>query len=203
MELKDIYRWTREYTWGIDASKIEWVVMDTYHLMEFFDKNYLDVDCWNYATDDLLDHHPVGMHYLTFRRESPDMRYLIGMCDNKIGRKTIIGCISYVENYKLFTNQSVPLTYLCTCEINKYFRNRGLSKIMFDEFAKVINPNQHFIATPQSPDGGFCHVHDNLRKSLVNNGFSKSITLKDEFTDLFNPEFRSMICEEEMQLKMK
>ena len=34
MELKDVYRWTREYTWGIDLSKIDWVVMDTYQLMD-------------------------------------------------------------------------------------------------------------------------------------------------------------------------
>ena len=69
MELKDVYRWTREYTWGIDLSKIDWVVMDTYQLMDFFDNNYLDYNSWNYATDDLLDHHPVGMHYLSFRKE--------------------------------------------------------------------------------------------------------------------------------------
>ena len=203
MELNDIYRFTREYTWGIDLSKIEWVVMDTYHLMDFFDKNYLDYKTWNYATDDLLDQKPVGMHYLSFRKESPDMRYLLGICPNMIGKNTIIACVSYIENYKLFTNQSVPLTYLCTCEVNKHFRNRGISKIMFDEFAKVINPNQHFIATPQSLDGGFCHVHDNLRKSLINSGFEKSITLKDEMTNLFSPEFREMICGEEMQLKKK
>ncbi len=203
MELSDIYRWTREYTWGINLKNIEWIVLNSEELHKFYDDNYLDFDAWNYATDDILNHKPVGMHYLSFSQEGPDKKYLLGICNNKIGKKTIVACVSYVENYKLYTNQTVPLTYLCTAEVNKYFRKRGLSKIMFNEFAKVIKPNQHLLSTPESEQGHVCHVFDTLKECLINSGFDKTITLYDLYFDVHDQEYRNLICSEEMQLKMK
>ena len=162
MELRDIYRWTREYTWGINLKNIEWIVLNSEELHKFYDDNYLDYDAWNYATDDILNHKPVGMHYLSFSQEGPDIKYLLGICNNKIGKKTIVACVSYVENYKLYTNQTVPLTYLCTAEVNKYFRKRGLSKIMFNEFAKVNEPEIIDIDNEYLNEGEIKVANDNL-----------------------------------------
>ena len=203
MDKNVINRWINEYTCDINLNNIEWVVMNCYDLQEFYNNNYFDYSVYSCVSDEPIENKPLGMHYLPFSKESVDMKYLLGLCKNSIEKKTIIACISYVENYILFNNQSVPLTYLCTCEINKYFRNKGLSKIMFDEFAKVIKPNQHFISTPESLYGGFCNVFKNLKSSLIRSGFEKSITLKDENTDLFCEEYRDLICSENVQLKMK
>ena len=203
MDENKINRWIDEYTNDVDLSQMEWLVMDTYSLMEFYDKNYVDEELDEAVSEDITHFNALGMHYVPMRKESPDIRYLVGICKNKIGKKTLIACITYVENYRLFSRQRVPLTYLCTCEINKYFRNRGLSKIMFDEFAKVINPEHHFVSTPQSDDGSLCHVHQNLYNSLINGGFDKLIILKEETTSLLTPEFEELLCSESKQLKMK
>ena len=203
MDENKINRWIDEYTTDIDLSQMEWLVMDTYSLLEFYDKNYVDEELDEAVSEDITHFNALGMHYVPMRKESPDIRYLVGICKNKIGKKTLIACITYVENYRLFVRQRVPLTYLCTCEINKYFRNRGLSKIMFDEFAKVINPEQHFVSTPQSDDGCLCHVHQNLYNSLIKNGFDKMIILKDETSNLLTPEFKELLCDEPIQLKKK
>ena len=40
MELRDIYRWTREYTWGINLKNIEWIVLNSEELHKFYDDNY-------------------------------------------------------------------------------------------------------------------------------------------------------------------
>lgn len=203
MELKDVYRWIREYTWGINISDIEWLVLDNKEMRSFFDKNYLDLKTWNYATDDLLDKKPVGLCYLSFNRECVNMRHLIGVCKNKINKKTIIACITYVEDYRIFSNQLKPLTYLITAEVNKYFRNRGLSKVMFDEFAKVINPDLHFLSTSESDMGSTCHIFENLRQCLINNGFDKSITIDDHSDYIYSKEYYDIISENSMQLKKK
>lgn len=203
MELKDIYKWTRDYTWGINLNKIQWMVLNPEELQQFYYDNYLDRDLWNFATDDLINHKPVGMHYLSFSQEGPDKKYLLGICDNKIGKKTIVACVSYVENYKLYTNQCVPLTYLCTAEINKYFRRKGLTRVMFNEFAKVIKTNQHLLSTPESEAGHRCHIFDILKECLIKSGFNKSISLYDLDFNIYSEDYRNMICGEEMQLKMK
>lgn len=203
MELKDIYKWIREYTWGIKIENIEWIVLGTDELQKFFDDNYLDYDSWNYATDDIVEHKPVGMHYLPFSRQSVNMKHLLGICDNSTGKKTIIACITYVEDYRLFSDQKHPLTYLITAEVNKYFRQRGLSKVMFNEFCKVINPEQHLLSTPESDMGSECHVFKTLKQCLNENGFSKSATLDNHSDYIYSQEYHDIICENEMQLKMK
>lgn len=203
MELKDIYKWIREYTLFVNLNNIEWIVLNPNELQKFYYDNYLDYDLWNFVTDDIVSHKPIGMHYLSYSQEGPDKKYLLGICDNKIGKKTIVACTSYVENYKIYTNQSVPLTYLCTAEVNKYFRRKGLTRVMFNEFAKVIKPSQHFLSTPESEAGHRCHIFEILKDCLIKSGFEKSITLYDLDFDVYDEEFRNMICNEEMQLKMK
>jgi hypothetical protein len=89
MDLKDVYRWTTEYTLFINLNKIEWVVLNPEELQKFYYDNYLDHKSWNFVTDDFINHKPIGMHYLSFSQESPDKRYLLGLCKNKIGKKTI------------------------------------------------------------------------------------------------------------------
>ena len=202
MEQNDIYKWIREYTLGIDISNIEWMLLDNNETRQFFEDNYLDSETWNYATDDLIDHKPVGLHYLSFNRDCVNMKHLIGVCKNMIGKKTIIACITYVDDYRIFCDQGKPLTYLITAEVNKYFRNKGLSKVLFDAFAKVINPDLHLLSTPESEMGSECHVFETLRQSLLNNGFDKSITIDDHTDYISSREYHDIICEG-MQLKKK
>ena len=202
MELKDIYKWIREYTWGIDISNIEWLLLDNSEMLNFFHDNYLDFNTWNYATDDLLDHKPGGLHYLSFDRDCVNMKHLIGVCKNMINKKTIIACITYVDDYRIFSDQGKPITYLITAEVNKYFRNKGLSKVLFDEFARIVNPDLHFLSTPESDMGTTCHVFETLRRSLLDNGFDKSITIDDHSDYIYSKEYHDIICEG-MQLKKK
>ena len=74
---------------------------------------------------------------------------------------------------------------------------------MFNEFAKVIKTNQHVLSTPESEAGHRCHIFEILKECLLKNGFDKTITLYDLDFNIHNEEFRRMICDEEMQLKMK
>lgn len=202
MDKNIIEKWKQQYN-NVNLNTLQWVVMNTYDLLEFYDKNYVDEELDETVSEDIVHYNALGMYYLPMRKESIDMRYLIGMCDNSIGKKTLIACISYLENYKLFADQVVPLTYLCTCEVNKYFRNIGISKIMFDEFAKVIRPNQHFMCTPQSEKGELCHVHKNLYNSLINSGFEKSIILNTDTSSILTSEYHNLLCGESIKLKMK
>ena len=202
MDYEKIERWKQQYN-TVDLSTLEWFVTDTYGLLEFYDKNYVDEELDEAVSEDIMHYHALGMHYVPMRKESPDLRYLVGVCKNSIGKKTFVACVTYIENYKIYPRQYVPVTQLCTCEVNKYFRNLGISKIMFDEFAKVIRPNQHFISTPQSEEGEICHVFKNLYNSLINSGFDKCIILKDETTNILTPEYRELLCSNPVQLKMK
>ena len=36
--------------------------------------------------------------------------------------------MTYNENFFIFTEQKVPITYIATVEVNSYFWNRGLYK---------------------------------------------------------------------------
>ena len=42
MELKHIYKWTRDYTLGVNLNKIEWIVLNPEELQKFYYDNYLD-----------------------------------------------------------------------------------------------------------------------------------------------------------------
>ena len=110
-------RWKQQYN-TVDLNSLEWVVMDTYALLAFYDKNYVDEELDEAVSEDIMLYHALGMHYVPMRKESPDLRYLVGTCKNIIGKKTMIACVSYVENYRIYPRQYVPVTQLCTCEVN-------------------------------------------------------------------------------------
>ena len=203
MELNEVHKWINNYISGLNIDSIDWVILDNLELQKFYDENYLDKTNWKYVTDDLLFKKPIGMHYLSFDTDTPNIKFFLGICNNIIGKKTIVACIAYTDNYKLFKDQSIPITYLYTCEVNRHFRKRNISKKMFDEFAKVVNTNQHVIVSSQSEFGKSCHTHKNLYDSLINNDFNKNITLKDSTTFLYTQEYYDLFCGNQLQLKKK
>ena len=75
-------------------------------------------------------------------------------------------------------------------------------KVLFDEFARIVNPDLHLLSTPESEMGSECHVFETLRRCLLDNGFDKSITIDDHTDYISSREYHDIICEG-MQLKKK
>ena len=203
MEKKDVYRWIRDYTHCLNLNNIEWLVLSEKELHEFFYKNYLDDKTWTFVTDNCFIRQPLGMPFMRYDFGNLNNKYFIGVCQNIIGKKTIIGCINYRENHRIFTDQKIPLTYILTIEVNTFFRNKGISKKLCRAFGDYINPNQHVLSTPLSDMGRECKIFDTLKHGLIDSGFSKSITLNEEDNYIYSKDYHDTICEDELQLKMK
>lgn len=196
-------QWKKEYIDGIDITKIEWITLNTDELKKFFDENYLDKENWRYIKDkEASNVYPVpfGMHYLNMSPMSDKYRYLLGVANNGIGKKTIIADVMFDENYIIFHDQEVPVTYISYVEVNSFFRNQGLYKTLCEQLAKVIKFTQPLIYTRESEMGQMCHTARTLREVLLENGFSKSIW-EDDSSNIYNPEFYEQICGKPRGLK--
>ena len=173
-------KWISEYIENINLEKIEWIKLNSSELNNFIRENYLDEDTWQYVRDENVNSlYPtlLGMHYLNLDNSINNRAYsfLLGIVDNNIGKKTIVGATIYLDEYFIFTDQESPLTYISTMEVNSYFRNRGIYKKMCEVLIKFVNQNQHIITTMQSEIGLKCHVFEILKKELEKSGFKNYI----------------------------
>lgn len=183
-------KWYKQYIEGIDLNNIEWKVMTSSELYSFYKKNYMDLrGCFVSEENNV----PYGMYYLSFTRMNYDDLYFVGLCKNKKGKKTIICAIHYVDNYMLFKSQRMPITYIETIEVNKYFRNMGLLSKMIHNFSFVLNPNQHILCTDESENGKIHGVYNKLCSILKQNGFDKSIEF-DSSLYTYSDEYERLIC---------
>ena len=176
-------KWVDEYIKNIDINNIEWKSLNAIELYNFFQENYLDKNLCEYVHDNTksLYLQPLGMHYLTF--DSPvneqDYNFFLGLVNNSINKKTIVGAIIYSNTYYLFSDQTIPYTYILSVEINYYFRNMGLFKIMSDNFYNYVNPNQHILTTKESELGKQCRALEIFKEIFKNKGFNNLI-LEDQ-----------------------
>lgn len=195
-------KWINDYINNIDISEIEWVKFDRDQLMIFYEENYFDKDVCRYvhSESDSTFISPIGLHYLNFEQKNNDCSFLLGIVNNNINKKTIVAAMVYLENYYLYKNQEIPLTYISTVETNSYFRNKGIYKKLCKEAINFLNPNQHILVSRESDIGSKCGVVKNLKEILTKNGFQKIIWVYD-FSNYMNREFYETITAKQKVLK--
>lgn len=174
-------KWFNNYIYNIDLSKIEWIKLNKDELNNFYEENYFDKSEWCYITneDESTFLKPLGLHYLCFDNGNKDYSFLLGIVKNNIGKKTIVAAMMYLENYCIFSDQKVPLTYISSVETNLFFRNKGIYSKMCEIIIDYINSNQHIIISKESKMGKEYNVVEKMKKSLIENGFEKTIWIDD------------------------
>ena len=188
------YEVYKNYIEGIDISNIKYINLTNDELMNFYIENYYDNK--NIIIAGIYDDskniiNPIGMYYLNFEN-MPGMKYILGIVNNNINKKTIVSALVYCDEYKMFSNQKGYITYLSTVETNKYFRNRGLYRDLINNSFKFINPNQNILISEISNMGKRCKVYNSFVQIFSDKGFEMNISNendnfnRDLYFDLIN-----------------
>lgn len=155
--------------------------------------NYYDSDFSSYVlSDDGFFYVPLGLNYLSFEHcnRYSNYNFILGVIDNNINKKTIVAAIIYIDKDYLFTEQTLPLTYISSVEVNSYFRNKGILTKMTEELINFINPNQDILVSEESELGRRCGVYSKIRNNLINKGFTNYIWIDNndynEEIDIYN-----------------
>ena len=178
--MEKIKKWINEYIENINLEKIKWIKLNSDELNDFFYENYLDKNVWEFVCSKNINSlYPtiLGMNYLNLNDpiNNKASSFLLGIIDNNIGKKTIVCATIYLDEYFIFKNQEMPITYISTMEVNSYFRNRGIYKEMCKVLINFINKNQHIISTHQTEMGKKYSVFEILKKELEKVGFKNYI----------------------------
>ena len=202
--MNNIDKWINEYINNIDLNNIEWICLNANELNMFFDINYLDKELWQYVLDtkaSKLFPTPLGMYYLNFNSPINEKKYkfLLGIVNNNINKKTIVSSIIYLDKYYLFNDQKEALTYISTVETNKYLQHLGIYKMMCKALYNYINHNQHILTTKESELGKIYHTFNILKNTLKELGFQKN--LFEDNNSICNQELYNLICSKEKVLK--
>ena len=190
-------KWINDYIKNINIEKIEWIKLNADELYLFLEQNYLDKNGWEYVYDKHATNlYPtlLGMNYLNFDNpiNNKNYSYLLGVVDNNIGKKTVVCATMYIDEYFMFEDQKIPVTYISSMEVNSYFRNKGVYKKMCEALTNFINPNQHIVATKQSKMGAKYNVFKVLKDILILNGFENDIF--EDNHGMINSELHDKIC---------
>lgn len=174
-------RWLEEYIQNVDISQIEWLILDSKELKKFFVDNYYDKKCNSYVKEFNVTpiQIPIGMFYLSFNYINNDFKYLLGVVPNNVGKKTIVGCLMYLEECYLFAHQRKPVTYALSVEVNAHFRNKGILGRMVKEFLSCINGEQHLVVSKQSDIGKLYNVFNVIEVKAKECSFQKNILYDD------------------------
>ena len=190
-ELEEKY--IHDYIENINISQIEWIKLNSSELKDFYDKYYYDKENYRYVGDKKgIYSLPIGLHYLSFY-PNKNYDYLLGIVSNNIGKKTILVALTYIDNYYIYSNQIEPITYLCTIEVNEYFRRKGLFKEFCEILPFYINPNQHILATKESEIGSKVMVIEREKDSLYRHDFKKNVFV-DDGSAKWDIELRDLVC---------
>lgn len=195
-------RWFSGYIKNLDLEKIEWIKLNCDDLDSFLEQNYLDKNGWEYVYDDGANNiYPIllGMTYLNFNSTINNKSYsfLLGVVNNNINKKTVVCATIYIDEYFMFEEQELPVTYISSMEVNSYFRNRGLYKKMCEVLINFINPNQHIITTKESKLGIKYNTFNILKEILMSNGFEKNIF--EDNNGLINSELYEVVCSKKIR----
>ena len=203
--MDNMNRLYNNYIKTINLQNVEWIKLNSLELDNFFDNNYYDKRVCEYVHDqNATSWCPtlLGMHYLNFessRYENQQYSFLLGIVNNSIGKKTVVAATVYLDEYLIFTDQEIPVTYISTMEVNSYFRNMGIYKKMCEELFKHINREQHIVTTKQSDMGLRCHVFSTLKEILIRMGFQNSIF--EDNDELIKSELYDVICSKQKVLR--
>ena len=182
-------RWKNDFIDDINVEDIEYITVDERQLQAFIMENYLDKQTWRLVSRQLDPYRPIGLTYLTFDNivtNNPyekEKKYILGVCTNKKGTKTILSILKYIDNYVYSESYSVPQTFLCSVEVNEFFRQRGLCGQIMEVFARQINKNNPLLLTEESVMGRRCKTINMVKGALQRNGFDQTIRTFGEFTN--------------------
>lgn len=169
--------WYENYIEGANIDDIRYLNLSDVELKEFYQENgYIPKDGYFTLADDGTFGWvaPRGMHYLSFDNMY-GMKYIVGVANNSANKMTIISALSFMDDYKLFTDQVKYITYFSTVETNVYFRNMGLFKDLIKNSYGFINPKQNILISSESVMGRRCNVHRNIVDIYRNMGFNMDI----------------------------
>lgn len=190
-------RWEKEYTSGIDITKIKWVKLSLDELKTFYEENYLDRKIWEYVTEEnrnMMWANPIGLHYLTINENDAKSNFLLGLCTNSIHKKTIIAAIQYRDEHYLFMDQVIPFTYISTVEVNRYFWHKGIYKEMCNQLVHFIRLNQPVLTSRESAMGAHYRVCSIMEEALRKNGFTESFWIDNNLVYKDTTEMRNQVC---------
>ena len=195
--MENINKWYNDYIKNVDLGKMQWIKYNANELDSFLENNYLDREVWEYVHDENASSiFPtlLGMNYLSTNSPLNNKKYsfLLGIVDNNIGKKTVVAAAIYLDEYIIFTDQEIPVTYISTLEVNSFFRNKGIYKKMCEVLINFINPDQHIVITKQTEMGAKCHVFDILRNTLISNEFHNCIF--EDNLGIIHSELHDIIC---------
>ena len=185
----DYNKWYDNYIKDINIDNIEWINLNNKKLNIFYKENYYDNNSNSYIYDKEMytnsnKYVPIGMYYIEFDT-LPGTKYLLGICNNNINKKTILACLNYTEDYILFADQKNPITYFSTIETNTYFRGLGLSKKLIYNSYNYIKQNQNILISDLSELGRKTNMLDMTINILNSLDFNMDIRSD---TDNFNKE---------------
>lgn len=183
MDLKA--KWEHDYIEDLDLTQIEWIKLNSEQLREFYRVNYWDKDAWEWVHGEKansLSLSPIGLHYLCYDSvgfANGQFSFLLGVVNNKVGKKTIVAAMMYLDSYFLYDSLKKPVTYISSIETNSYFRNKELCQQLCDVIIKFINPEQHVATSRPSEIGEKLNLFEKLKNALIKNGFKKMIGIDD------------------------
>lgn len=178
-------KWCKDYIEGLDLTKIEWKHFNCYELMKFYYKNYFDEDYQTFVMERDEDNNfvPFGMKYLTINPNSTREQYILGLCENSNGTKTIVSSLTYDPYYVADRKILIPFTYIKMVETNRFFQNQGVFNKMCEQIINFVNKNQDIIIIPEGGIGCFVHVINHIKQALINNGFPQEVICKTELNE--------------------
>lgn len=180
-------KWCKDYIKGVDLSHIEWKRFNYDELIKFYYRNYFDEDYQSFVMerDDYSNFLPFGMKYLPIKPTNTRDQYILGLCKNNGGTKTIVSCVVYDPCYILDTDILKPTTYIKTVETNGFFQNQGVFNQMCNQLISFLNSNLDVIITPEDGIGRFVHVINHIREALLNNGFQQEVICEYDLTEKY------------------
>lgn len=178
-------KWFKGYVEGVNLENIEWVKLNYDQLMKFYYKYYFDDDYEEFVMsrgedDSFL---PFGMTYLPINPGTSRDEYILGLCDNQSGTKTIVACMIFDPSYNLDREVVESVTYIKTIETNTFFQKKGVFNKMINEILKFINKDQNILTTHESVRGRVVHVLEKMRNAVTKQGFTGDVRSEYEINE--------------------
>ena len=183
-------KWEKEYIEDLNIKDRTYILLNAEDMKKFIDENYYDAEIQRYVTAN-SDAMLMGLQYIDYACKlisGDNARFLICIIDNNKGTKTILSQIIYHENcVKVVQKQLIPVTFLEYLEVNKYFRNLGLSKEILSVFAEIAPEDRMLLTTSESLLGHKYHLFETLKETLNENEFKEDVrTLTQMDEDYIN-----------------
>ena len=216
------------YMEGLDLEKIEWLILNDNQLNSFLRENYICNDngeVVSYYYNDVkedecifvgnidesknMDCNDIALGMKNIKLTSSEYnpyygeitnssKYLIGIVNNNIGKKTIVAQLNYRENFegKTYANQ-IPYTKVYTAEINSYCEQEDITKKMMNVFVNIVDKDSPIIMEHCDDYADESEIDKNvklfsiLKQSAEEQGFSKTVFLNSCY-DI--DRFKEVVC---------